>query len=322
VAVLDEAVRRRPQVARLYHERAQLHLLRDDLGAARADLFRAIRLAPNTGAASTGPDDLIQLGRLFQREGKDAEAVKVFETVLDLSPGKTDALRLMADSLRRLRKFPEAGAALDRYLATAPAVGWEQARKRAEALQARGVIYVEQNDFRAALESYAQALSLTRDPDTLTLRGWAYLAFGAAQPALRDFEEALELRPGSADPLLGRASARVKQGKMKEALADAEEGLRKGQTTYRMFYLAARVYSQAASRLRDPAAGARPGLDVAAPYEARAVELLRSALALVPAGERADFWRNYVQLDGDLNPIRSHRAMRALEDDLGRPDRD
>jgi hypothetical protein len=87
-----------------------------------------------------------------------------------------------------------------------------------------------------------------------------------------------------------------------------------------MFYLAARVYSQAASRLRDPVA--RPGLDGAAQCEARAVELLRSALARVPAGERAAFWRNYVQLDGDFNPIRSHRAMRALEDDLARQGRD
>jgi tetratricopeptide (TPR) repeat protein len=314
VAVLDEALRRRPQVARLYHERARLHLLRDDLATARADFVRAIALAPNAGAASTLPDDLIELGRLLQREGKDAEAVKVYDTVLGLRPGHADALRVKAESLLALRRFPEAGATLDRYLAMPPAAGRAQAQKRAEALKARGLIHAEQNDFRSAIGSYTQALSLTRDPDTLTLRGWAYLMFGPSPLALSDFEEALGLRPGAADPLLGRASVRVKQGKVREALADAEAGLRNGQTTYRMFYLAARVYSQAMSRLRDPAA--RPGLDGAAQCETRAVELLRSALALVPAGERAAFWRNYVQLDGDLNPIRSHRTIRALEEDL------
>jgi tetratricopeptide (TPR) repeat protein len=313
VAVLDEAVRRRPQVALLYHERARLHLLRDDPATARADFFRAIALAPNTGAASKVPDDLIELGRLLRRDGKDAEAIKVYDTVLGLRPGHADALRLKAESLLALRNFSEAGEVLDRYLATPPAAG------RAQALTARGLIHAELNDFRAALDSYTLALSLTRDPDTLALRGWAYLAFGDTALALRDFEEALDLRPGSADPLLGRASARVKLGKVKEALADAEEGLRTGPNTRRPFYLAARVYSQAASRVRDPAAVARTGLDAAAPYEARAVELLRESLARVPAGELANFWRKYVQLDGDFNPIRSHRTVRDLEDDLLRP---
>jgi eukaryotic-like serine/threonine-protein kinase len=325
VAVLDEAIRRRPQVARLYHERARFHLLRDDPTTARADFVRAIALAPNAGAASTLPDDLIELGRLLQREGKHAEALKVYDTVLGLRPHQADALRLKAESLLVLRRFPEAGATLDRYLATTAAAGraLAQAQKRAEALKARGLVHVEQNDFRAAIDSYTLALSLMRDPDTLGLRGWAYLAFGAAPLALPDFEEALGLRPGSADPLLGRASARVKQAKVKEALADAEEGLRNGRNgpnPSRMFYLAARVYSQAASRLRDPAA--RPDLDSAAQCEARAVELLRSALARLPAAERVAFWHNYVRQDGDFNPIRSHGAMRALEDDLARPGRD
>jgi tetratricopeptide (TPR) repeat protein len=319
VAVLDEGVRRLPQAARLYHERARLHLMQDDLVAARADFVRAVRLAPNTGAASTLPDDLIELGRFLWREGRDAEAIKVYDLVLGLRPGHADALRLKAESLLALRRFPEAGATLDLYLAAPPAPGPAQAEKRAGALQARGLVHAEQNDFRAAIDSYTLALSLTRDPDALALRGWAYLAFGDVALALRDFEEALALRPGAADPLLGRASARVKLGKVKEALADAEEGLRNGPNTRRPFYLAARVYSQAASRLRDPAAVVRTGLDGAAPYEARAVELLRASLTRVPAGERADFWRKYVQLDGDLNPIRSNRTVRALEDDLLRP---
>ena len=43
-------------------------------------------------------------------------------------------------------------------------------------------------DFRAAVESYAQGLKARRDPEMLALRGWAYLQLQAPRPALLDFD--------------------------------------------------------------------------------------------------------------------------------------
>src|SRR5262249_26776877 len=151
-------------------------------------------------------------------------------------------------SLLALKKYPEAGEALDRYLETIPVAApgraptAEQARKLGDVFKARGLIHVQQKDFRAAIDSYTQGLKLQRDPETLALRGWAYLMFEAPALALVDFDESLKLRPESSDAWLGRAEARVKLGKVAEALADAEEGLNRGPATPRTLYNAARVF--------------------------------------------------------------------------------
>jgi tetratricopeptide (TPR) repeat protein len=120
VAVLREAVRRRPNEPRLHHELGQLHLLLDDPEAARADFARAVALAPNGGAASTLAGDLLEVGRLLHRQGKDVEALRAYDGVLTVRPGQSEVHRLRAESLLARRRYAEAGEALDRYLATVP----------------------------------------------------------------------------------------------------------------------------------------------------------------------------------------------------------
>jgi hypothetical protein len=112
-----------------------------------------------------------------------------------------------------------------------------------------------------------------------------------------------------------------------EALADTEAGLRRGPDTLRadararLLYNAARVYSQASSRLSHPAAGQRPDVRTAYDSEGRAVDLLQRALAAMPAGERAAFWRDYVQVDTAFTPIRGNAAMIRVADEVGRANR-
>src|SRR5206468_6479264 len=113
--------------------------------------------------------------------------------------------------------------------------------------------------------------------------------------------------------------ARVKFGKVTEALADADEGLRLGPVTPRMLYNAARVHAQAVSRLSEPAAGQRPDRAAAFDCESRAVELLRQALERVPAAERAAFWQGYVRADSAFSAIRHGNAMNSLATEIGRP---
>ena len=52
---------------------------------------------------------------------------------------------------------------------------------------------MQQKDFRGAIDNYTQALTLERAPETLTLRGWAYLTFDAPALALPDFNEAITM---------------------------------------------------------------------------------------------------------------------------------
>jgi hypothetical protein len=76
-----------------------------------------------------------------------------------------------------------------------------------------------------------------------------------------------------------------------------------------MLYNAARVYAQAAREV--------PARGPAAQYEGQAVELLGQALAREPPGERAAFWRDYVQADRAFATIRQGSGMRALAATVG-----
>jgi tetratricopeptide (TPR) repeat protein/tRNA A-37 threonylcarbamoyl transferase component Bud32 len=173
VAILDEAIRRHPGESRLYHERGRLYLQQDVLRLARDDFARAVALAANRRLSSTVADDLIELGRLLVKEGKYAEAVQEYRAVLQIRPDQAQAHRLMAEALLAQRQYQEAGAALDRYLATIPVAAPgrvpepEQARKLADAFKARGLIHGQQKNYRAAIASYTQGLSLAAIPFTI-----------------------------------------------------------------------------------------------------------------------------------------------------------
>jgi hypothetical protein len=103
--------------------------------------------------------------------------------------------------------------------------------------------------------------------------------------------------------LLGRAEARVRLGHLAEALADAEEGVRRGPATARTLFNAARVHARAAGQFSEAKA---------ATSEEAAVDLLRRALALTPAGERKGFWERYVEGDAAFRAIQRGPGMTRL----------
>jgi tetratricopeptide (TPR) repeat protein len=157
------------------------------------------------------------------------------------------------------------------------------------------------------VDSYTQGLRLRRDPRLLVQRGWEYLRQGAANLAAADFDEAIRLRPGHGEAYFGRADARVRQGQLREAALDVEKGVSLGPAGRRLLFSAARVHAQVSARL----ASERPSdKALAARSRRRAVELLGQALERVPAGERAAFWKDYVEADSALTGIRGDPALR------------
>jgi tetratricopeptide (TPR) repeat protein len=327
VATLDTAVEKRPNESRLYHERGQLHLLRGDLANGRADLVRAIALAPNLGRLSTVADDLLQLGRALHDGREYAAAARAYAAVLEMPPERLSgerratAARLLAEPLLALGKWPEAAAAIDQYLALVPvtegrALPPAQREQVTGALKARGLICAQQKDMRAAVDSYTRALALARDPEVLSLRGWAYLASGAAALGEQDFDEILRRRPNDPDALLGRADARVRLGFHRDAAAAADVAIRGipdvdgAKSRARLRFNAARVYAEVALRDPDPAAALE-----------RTAEQLKAALADTPADERAEFWKNLVQADPALARLSRTPVVRAATAELRPADR-
>lgn len=329
IAVLSEALDRQTrdlppedQVSRasvlspLYRERGRLHRQVEQLKEAQQDLARAVAF----GTLATVAEDLLDLGQILHQRNRHAEAVKAYQSVLKVKPDHVLAQRLLAEPLLSLKRYEEAGRALDRYLEKVPVASAErvptpkEAARLIRAFKARGLLHSKQGNFRSALESYTQALKIQRDPETLSLRGWAYLTkYESWELARLDFEEALKSRPRYSDALLGRSYALVTLGRIQDAVADVEAGLRAGTGTSLTLYNAARTYSRATEYLRDPQNATRVETGSATQYEQRAIQLIEQALAKTPPAQRAAFWKKIVEMDRALAPVQQHPRMQSLK---------
>ncbi|MFO0798483.1 MAG: tetratricopeptide repeat protein [Gemmataceae bacterium] len=325
--VLDKAIELQPRVARLYHERVHLHLLRGDAAAAGKDSLLAVQLAPNLGRASTLADDLMAFARLKHQARQFKQASDAYGVVLRLPDTaltrekRALAARHSADALLAGRQYDGAVVAIDMYLALTPApegtaLPRDQSDRLASALHTRGVILAAKKDHRGAIESFTRSLVYApADPEVLTLRGSAYLASGATALAVADFDEALGDGRSYPDALLGRAEARVRTGLFPEALADAEAAAREAAAATdrserkRQRYTAARVVALVV--LGDP------NTDDAPRRVARVAALLRAALADVEPAGRVKFWQDFVLADTALVRLSTTGPLAALATELG-----
>jgi len=315
---LDQAIALAPS-ARLYRTRAGLHEKRAAYAEALPDLEEAIRLARAEGRLLEVAGDQLQRGRILFRLEKYPEALGAFDEALAADPNRVKAHQLRGETLLELGRIAEAVAALDRYLEKGP--------PDAVASKARGLGRTKLGDYAGAVEDYTRALEIDRvegkpaDPVTLAYRGWAYLIQDAPKLALRDFDAALRLRGGNqADCYAGRGYARVQQGQWRDAVSDADAALKEEAPTARTLYLTARTYAQAAARVRtDPAQRDWRGEDLGRQYERQALHLLGRACAKTPAAERATFWKQYVEADPALRPIRGTAEFARIRSETTAP---
>src|SRR5262249_28664543 len=154
--------------------------------------------------------------------------------------------------------------------------------------RARGLARAWRLDYAGAVEDYTRALDVRRDSRTLALRGWVYLVQESPTPALHDFQAAIDLDPANGDAYSGPGYARVRLGRYRRGVADAEKALACGpEQNPRLLCSAARVFAQAVGRI--DAERDRPGLQTLeerSGYQDRALQLLRRAVELHRPGER------------------------------------
>lgn len=240
--------------------------------------------------------------------------------------------RLRGETLLELNKPKSALEALERFLKHSTE------EPPASVYRITGLIHAKMEKYAAAVADYTHALEISRrqklrgkerlhteddsddgndkskwkDPDAQTLgyRGWAYLILNTPKMALEDFKRAVDLDPNNSDALLGRGCAQVQLGDWKSAVRDTEEALRQGlkqnQASSRLFYNAARVYSQSAGRIdEDPVASRDATLkQQRLEFEKEALRLLSEAMKLEQIDERAKFWDEYIRNDPGLRQIR------------------
>jgi serine/threonine protein kinase/tetratricopeptide (TPR) repeat protein len=303
---LRRAVDLMPEQYRAYLYLALLAKERMDYAGALRHLEQAVALCP----PGPGLADLHrQRAELLYRAGKYREAVAACDRALQLQPDRPEVHGLRGQALLKLREYGPAVQALTAYIDSG-------APPHAEVYRRRGEAYTQLGNHRAALQDYTVALALAPDATVYDHRGWAYFFCDAWQPALTDFEEALRRDANHPDARVGRALARVMLGDYRQATAEAEEALRREPASPDMVHNLACVFALAAGRARSDRAAA-DGPALAARYQARSVEVLRRALALVPRDGRRNFWREKMAPDSALDPVRQSPAFAELAREYG-----
>lgn len=228
-------------------ERAQAALDRGDLRQAEGELTALTALTPHSAEA------LQRLGRVFELQGRVAEAATCYDRALKLDPnyvgaligmGRVEALRgNRQDALRRFEaaieiepneasahlalggvlesmgKIEEAQAAYFRSLSTDPML--TEASRRIAALQ------IGRNEADLALARLDQTLESTPgDAEALLLRGRAHLALGHVAPAVADLKAAAARLPDRPDVHFNLALALEAARQPGDALRSAEQALK------------------------------------------------------------------------------------------------
>ena len=120
--------------------------------------------------------------------GNYAQAIAVFDEILEADPVNTTALLGRAVAFRRAGKKPEALAGLDLVLRLDP--------RNAAALLNRGRLLRERGDLKDSLETFDRLVEVApNDWDVWMERGDVLLKMGRDEDALRSYSEALRRNP-------------------------------------------------------------------------------------------------------------------------------
>ena len=157
-------------------------------------------------------DALHLLGLAKLQSGKAGEAQRLIAAALKVAPQSADAHANMGLVLGALKRPTDALASFDRALALDPG--------HLEASANRGNVLLDLARNDEALACFDQVL--TREPRHLPSRvnrGNALLALGRAEEAIPEYDAALALSPSDLRALLNRASALQRLGRNADALA-------------------------------------------------------------------------------------------------------
>jgi tetratricopeptide (TPR) repeat protein len=309
VEQFGRAIERQPDLAPLYRARADVELARKEStpgqrSRALRDLEQAIRLErPDNPVLAR---DHTNRGRLLYRDHREAEALTAWDAALKIDPHSPEALRLRIDLLLAAGRHGAVIRSCDALMAGGKLSAW--------VAELRGLAREGLKDYAGAIEDVTLVLALSPEKAALRIqRGWLYILTEAPRLAHGDFEEALRRDPSSGEAYTGRGAARVRLGRLRDGVTDAEKALSLGEPAPRLFYNAGRIYAQAAIVAGTEAR--KKGQDAVAivnRFQDRAVVLVREALKRTPADRRAAFWRDSIQADPALRTLRRRIASPEL----------
>jgi serine/threonine protein kinase/tetratricopeptide (TPR) repeat protein len=292
----------------LHRHRYRLLLQRKDNAAALAQLQVVLDLPGLEPAARAQVQR--DRGHLLFRAGKLDDALAAYDAALATVRADANAVRWRAELLLAQKRYADAEAGFNRYLAGG-------GKPLARVYRGRALARVQMGKHQAAVADFTLALAMQPDDVSLRLqRGRTYLACQAWKLAAEDFDFVLEHDVNAAAAYQGRGAARLHLGQVREAAADADQLARRAGKSTTLLFAAACLLAQVAGQIEGASPGEARGRRLH--YQDQAVALLRQVLERLPAGERGDFWRKTVQREETLRPLWSHGPYTQLARLYGR----
>jgi tetratricopeptide (TPR) repeat protein len=292
---LDEAIVLAPSQYHAHLSLARIYQQQKGFAASTVQFNQALRLHPPPAVQA---ECHAERSRNFYLAGKYADAEAACGQALALAPSQVVVHAIRGLAFLELKRYELAVESFDRYVnGGGPAV--------ADVYRGRGNAHMRLGEYARARDDYTEGLKLKPDWDLYNHRGWAS-CFGDGRDwasALSDFDHAVQAKPPTADPYVGRGLALVMLGKYREALDQVDEALRRSPETPEMKHNVACIFAQA-SGLAEKDVQQPQHLALAAQYGKRALEMIHQTLAMLPLGERRAFWRDKVLPDTALDPIR------------------
>ncbi len=323
---IDQAKAKAPWQAIIYRKEAEILLEQiadeTDKEVMRAGLKKALILYQKAQllelpGSSAQARPLFEQGRILHRLEKFNEATQAYASALRILPNFTKAkayrgLALMEDGDITKADIDQALKDFTEFLASSPA---DDSTKpiRLVVHRERSLIRHLLGDRLGAMEDFIQAAQLSaRKTDWHAIdrkrmawmharHGWTIL-FGSKQLAESIFSRSIELERNQVDAYNGRGFARVSAGKWQAALEDAEQALANMKTVkinpldMPVFYVnTACIYAQASTLVEQKV--------VKKATQEKAIDLLETAIALMPKNGQTILIKNSILSDPALSPL-------------------
>jgi serine/threonine-protein kinase len=247
VGLLESALRADPRFARAHAALARACQARYEETGDGSWADRARDSAQEALRLQSGDVEVRRaLARILAERGRQAEAIDELRQALELKPGSDETLQLLSEVLVAAGQKDEALERARQAVAVRPgdahnhtAVGWVHysagrfreavaAYRRATellpdyawAFQMLGTSLLMEGDLEGAVAPYREAIRLAPDARAWANLGFVYYAQGRRPDAVRAYEEAARLEPGSGTIRRSLGDARAKAGDVAGGRAD------------------------------------------------------------------------------------------------------
>ncbi len=185
-----------------------------NLKGAEAEMRQAVELSPKESLY------LERLGVILGMQQRPEEAGKCFEKALDLAPNNIAIRRNLAATQWQLGHLKEAAENLDIVLKAEPGDG--------QALLLLGKVSVSARQYAAALALGERAVeAMPTSYMAYSLKGMAEMRLRRYTDAMKSYKRAADLNPEAPEVNLGLALSQWAAGKVPQALATFEDGLKR-----------------------------------------------------------------------------------------------